>query len=366
MKYSMLDYIQRQPEILTKAYNEKELFLNTFDEIFTNNPIKRIYFVGSGTSFHVSSLGAIWFNKYLNVEASAHFPTIFVEEKINKTKLYKNNEILVLATSQSGNSTSTIKAIQYAKQLGFITACLCEDVHSDIAPFCNYMIKMPVEKEMVPPETQGYTGAILAMYMAAIYLANKDGLISDYENKLAAILDMVHLHMPRAINITKMWIDRNRYILSKAHKISICGSNLNYITALEGALKAGETMKRVVHGYESEEFCHLFDLSFEEEDYLFAILHDTHNYKRNTDIINLVKQITNRVFVITNTETGNPKDCYYDFYISDDLSPFYYVIPFQMIGAIISEYLGVDTSKYPYDDLESIAHSENCILYKKN
>ena len=86
MKYSMLDYIQRQPEILTKAYNEKELFLNTFDEIFANNPIKRIYFVGSGTSFHVSSLGAIWFNKYLNVEASAHFPTIFVEEKINKTK----------------------------------------------------------------------------------------------------------------------------------------------------------------------------------------------------------------------------------------------------------------------------------------
>ena len=230
--------------------------------------------------------------------------------------------------------------------------------------------------------TEALTGNFLStdtkLFPSRFFCAKLDGLTSDnkqslinlliryYENKLAAILDMVHLHMPRAINITKMWIDRNRYILSKAHKISICGSNLNYITALEGALKAGETMKRVVHGYESEEFCHLFDLSFEEEDYLFAILHDTHNYKRNTDIINLVKQITNRVFVITNTETGNPKDCYYDFYISDDLSPFYYVIPFQMIGAIISEYLGVDTSKYPYDDLESIAHSENCILYKKN
>ena len=43
-----------------------------------------------------------------------------------------------------------------------------------------------------------------------------------------------------------------------------------------------------------------------------------------------------------------------------------FMAPTQMIGAIISEYLGVDTSKYPYDDLESIAHTENCILYKKD
>lgn len=366
MEYSMLNYIKRQPEILQKAFENKDEFINAYDIIFKNYSIKRVYFVGSGTSFHVSSLGAMWFNKYLNVEASAHFPTVFVNEKINKNKVYKNDEILVLATSQSGNSTSTIQAIQYAKQLGYVTACLSEDLNSDIAPFCNYMIKMPVEKEMVPPETQGYTGALLAMYMGAIYLAYKQNLISDYEDKLEEIKDMVTKYMDKEISISNEWIQKNRYIFSKAHKISICGSNFNYITALEGALKTGETMKRVVHGYETEEFCHLFDLSFEEEDYLFAILHDTHNYERNTDIINLVKQITNRVFIITNKITNNSKDCCFDFYVSEDLSPFYYVIPFQMIGAIISEYLGVDTSKYPYDDLESIAHSENCILYKKN
>lgn len=366
MKYSMLDYICRQPEILKKAYEEKDSFLNTYASIFETYPIKRIYFVGSGTSFHVSSLSAMWFNKYLEVEASAHFPTVFIQDTINKNKVYKKNEILVLGTSQSGNSTSTIQAIQYAKEAGYVTACLSEDIHSDIAPYCDYMIKMPVEKEMVPPETQGYTGAILAMYMAAIFLADKMNLISDYTQKCKDIEEMVSCNLEKAIQIARKWIDNNRYILSKAHKMSICGSNLNYITALEGALKVGETMKRVVHGYESEEFCHLFDLSFEEEDYLFAIVHDTHNYKRNMDIVNLVKQISKRVFVIGNIVSDGKKDCYFDLKITDDLSPFYYVLPFQMIGAIISEYLGVDTSKYPYDDLESIAHTENCILYKKD
>lgn len=365
MPYSMLDYIKRQPEIMKKGFLNRNEYLDVFKTIFKSHDIKRVYFLGSGTSYHVSSLGSMWFNKYLNVEASASFPIVFVEnENINKTKILKNDQILAIGVSQSGTSSSTIKAIEKAKEAGCITAAFTQDSTSQITKICDYTIVMPVEKEMVPPETQGYTGALLALYLGAITLANETGMISDYTDKINAVSLMVNESMQKAVEISENWIHTNRYILSKAHKISIIGSNLNYITALEGALKVGETMKRVAHGYESEEFAHLVDLSFEEEDYLFAIVHDNFAYERSLEICNLANQITKRVFVISNKVKSSKQDCYFDFKVEEDLSVFYYIIPFQMIGAIIAEYLGVDTSKFPYDDIKSIAHTSEYFLYK--
>lgn len=364
MEYSMLTYIRRQPEIMKEAIKNKDSFISPMLTLFSKYDIKRVYFLGSGTSFHVSSLGAMWFNKYLNVEASSSFPVVFSEnERINKNGMYNPKQILVIGISQSGTSTSTINGIKKAKNAGCVTACYTQDVNSEIATLCDYTIPMPCEKEMVPPETQGYTAAILGLYMMTLSIANEANLIIDYTSKMMAITDMVDTNLPRAIEISEKWIDTNRYVLSKAHKISVIGANLNYITALEGALKVGETMKRVAHAYESEEFAHLVDLSFEEEDYLFAIVHDNFNYDRSMQICELTKKITNKVFIISNKANTGNKDCYFDFKVEDDLSVFYYVVPFQLIGAIIAEYLGVDTSRYPYADIESIAHNSDYFLY---
>lgn len=364
MKYSMLDYIHRQPEILQKGLTNKERFTAPFLALFEQYPIKRIYLLGSGTSFHVSSLGAMWFNKYLNVEASAAFPMVFVQnENINKQNVYQPNEILAIGVSQSGTSASTLRAMHKAKASGCITVAFTQDSDSEMASLCDHTLLMPVEKEMVPPETQGYTGALLALHLMTITLADKLGLIADYEQRITELGEMTQTNLPRAIQISEAWISNNRYALSKMMKISITGSNLNYITALEGALKVGETMKRVAHGYETEEFAHLTDLSFDDDDYLFAIIHDGFNPDRCTEIKNLSHQITARVFVISNREAHSKQDCSFDFKIPDDLAPFYYVVPFQLIGAIIAENLGVDTGKMPYDHIKGIAHTEEYFLY---
>lgn len=360
----MLNYIERQPEILKKAFENRDEYINVILEIFEKYHIKRVYLMGSGTSYHVSKLAAMWFNKFLNVEASASYPVVFTDtEEINKHGAYNSHEILVIGISQSGTSTSTINGIHKAKAKGCITLCYSQDVNSELAQLCDYTMVIPCEKEMVPPETQGYTAAILAMYMCVITVANAQGLIDDYKDRLQSIVDMVDSSLAKAITIGKQWIKDNHYLLAKANKIYVSGANLNYVTAMEGALKMGETMRRVVQTYETEEFAHVVDLACVEEDYLFAIVHSEFSCERSLQICDVMKKISNKVFVISDVVNNSKQDCYFDFDVDEDLSVFYYVVPFQLIGAIIAEHLGVDTSRYPYENIHSIAHNEDYHLY---
>lgn len=360
----MLNYIERQPEILKKAFDNRNLFVNVLLEIFGKYNIKRIYLMGSGTSYHVSKLAAMWFNKFLNVEASASYPVVFTDtEEINKHGAYEANEILVVGISQSGTSTSTINGIHKAKEKGCLTLCYSQDIHSELAQLCDYTMIIPCEKEMVPPETQGYTAAILALYLGVIAVANTYGLINDYARRLQAVVDMLDFYLAKAIRVAKQWIKENHYLLAKANKMYVVGANLNYVTAMEGALKMGETMRRVVQTYETEEFAHVVDLACVEEDYLFAIVHSEFSCERSLQICDVMKKISNKVFVISDVVNNSKQDCYFDFDVDEDLSVFYYVVPFQLIGAIIAEHLGVDTSRYPYENIHSIAHNEDYHLY---
>lgn len=360
----MLNYIERQPEILKKAFNKHDDFISVAIEIFAKNNIKRVYFMGSGTSYHVSKLASMWFNKYLNVESSASYPVVFTDtEDINKHQAYLPKEILVVGISQSGTSTSTINGIHKAKEKGCLTLCYSQDIHSELAQLCDYTMLIPCEKEMVPPETQGYTAAILAMYMSVLAIADAKGLISNYQDKLHNIEEMLDSLLSKAIECSKQWVKENHYLLAKANKIYVTGNNLNYVTAMEGALKMGETMRKVVQTYETEEFAHVVDLACVEEDYLFAIVHSEFSCERSLQICDVMKKISNKVFVISDVVNNSKQDCYFDFDVDEDLSVFYYVVPFQLIGAIIAEHLGVDTSRYPYENIHSIAHNDDYHLY---
>lgn len=364
MTYTMLNYIERQPEILKKAVDNRDDYLSVILELFGKYKIKRMYFLGSGTSYHVSKLAAMWFGKYLNVEASASYPVVFTDtEEINKNGVYKPSEILVVGISQSGTSTSTINGIHKAIEKGCITLCFSQDKNSELATLCDYTMIIPCEKEMVPPETQGYTAAILAMYLCAITVAKAQGLLVNYDSKFLAVENMVNELLAKAICRGKKWIEDNHDELMEANKVYVTGANINYVTAMEGALKMGETMRKVVQTYESEEFAHVVDLACVKEDYLFAIVHSAFNKDRCLQISDVMKKISSHVFIISDVTNTSKQDCFFDFEIDEDLSVFYFVVPFQLIGAIIAEDLGIDTSRYPYDDIHSIAHNDDYHLY---
>lgn len=358
MKPSMMDYILRQPQILQQVFSKRETFLQPVQKLFADHSIRRIYFFGSGTSYHVSCLGAVYFSRYLNIETSSQQPVLFCDtETVNPSGVYQPGEVLAVGVSQSGTSTSTIEALKYAKQQGCLTMCFSQDETSEAVRISDVWLPMLCEKEMVPPETQGYTAALLTLYVLAYTLAGK---AADCDAATEAFLKT---DLPVIIERSRYWVQEHLEEFANAPKLSIYGSALNSVTAMEGALKIGETLKRIVGSYEAEEFAHLIDLSFLEDDYCIALVHPSAHPQRNIEIINLARSITNHVFVISPHLNASVNDLELGIDFSEELSPISFVIPLQLLAAMTAEKLGIDTSVFPHPDVQSIAHSADYFLY---
>ena len=86
---SMYGYIKDTGHALRNAYEERALFCDPFVDLMTSHDFKRVYFVGSGTSYNASLYIATLFQRYCKVEASAGFPTRFDEGDIATSGAYR-------------------------------------------------------------------------------------------------------------------------------------------------------------------------------------------------------------------------------------------------------------------------------------
>lgn len=324
---TMHDYILRQPEILMSVYEQRDLWENVLAGLLENRDIRQIVFLGSGTSHHVSMAAARLVEKYLPVKASAPLPAQFAGSHILDPE-----NTLAVGISQSGNSLSTLNAMRYARKQGTRVLAFSLEEDSVLVKECQNWMPLVCERELVPPETQGYTAAILEWIMAVRRAA---GLETDLRQEILDLQD--------TLDESVRFVEDNLHEILRAPKITVTGSGIHWATAMEGALKMRETLRRAVMKEETEELSHLADLAFEDDDLLMALVET----ERDAQTADLVKQITDHVLVL---ETGD-----------DDFSLIRAVIPFQLAAAAGARGLGIDTSKYPYE-IENISHGDGFIF----
>ncbi len=145
-----------------------------------------------------------YFNKYLNVEASAHYPAVFMNNiKINTRHVYQPNEILAVDVFHSDMSLSTVAALEFPKSYAHITLSCSQNNESHLAEICDLAIRTQCEKELVPPETQGYTAAVFGAYLWAITIAKDQHLIDDYDKKISNMMELLHNQLPQVIDQAK-------------------------------------------------------------------------------------------------------------------------------------------------------------------
>jgi glucosamine 6-phosphate synthetase-like amidotransferase/phosphosugar isomerase protein len=217
---------------------------------------------------------------------------------------------------------------------------------------------------MVPPETQGYTTAILTGYLWAVVIANKLGYLNDeLLNKKMDNINYLLKVMPNVVTESKKWVDINSEEILAGVKFYFMGDGLNFVTAFEGSLKFGETNRVAFRPMETEESSHVIDLAFDSDTYTMFIVSDNDYYQRAVEIAEFTKQVTEHVFVISDKYSNSKKDLCFNYNVDEELTPLMFVIPFQVMGASIALKKGYDTSCYPYN-LNSIAHNEDYIFLK--
>lgn len=212
--------------------------------------IKRIVFTGCGTSWHSALVGEYLF------EEIAHIP---VEVEYASELRYRNppmdNDTLIFAITQSGETADTLAALREMKRQGHLTMAICNVVGSSIAQEADGGLFLHAGPEIGVASTKAYTSQCVALVMLALYFGRLRHISYNEGRRIIENLKV----LPELIQKTLGTNDELRRVAEKysnATNFLYLGRHYNFPTALEGALKLKEISYIHAEGYPAAEMKH--------------------------------------------------------------------------------------------------------------
>jgi glucosamine--fructose-6-phosphate aminotransferase (isomerizing) len=213
--------------------------------------IKRVHIVACGTSWHAGLVA-----KFL-IEDLARIP---VEIDYGSEFRYRNplvdDNSLVIAISQSGETADTLAAVREAKMKKARILSVCNVVGSMLSRESHGTLYIRSGPEIGVASTKAFTCQLMDLLLVALYLSQERNLIKP-EQKTSLVSDMVKL--PKSME----WIlSQSSFYEEIARSIHKCnnalylGRGIQYPIALEGALKLKEISYVHAEGYPAGEMKH--------------------------------------------------------------------------------------------------------------
>ncbi|TRZ48356.1 glutamine--fructose-6-phosphate transaminase (isomerizing) [bacterium] len=256
-KHFMLKEINEQPKIIENLLNlriqkdNRILFKEQNIAVEKLKNIKSIFIVACGTAYHAGLVG-----KYA-LESLCKIPTqIDVSSEFRYRDLLIDQDTLVLAISQSGETADTLAGVREAKKLGASVISICNVLGSSLTRESDGVIYVHAGPEIGVASTKAYTAQLCAIYLFAFYLAEVRNIIP--QNKINKLIEELR-GIPRKQGEILKEQDAIACI-SRRHShfgsFLYLGRNINYPSALEGALKLKEISYIPAEGYAAGEMKH--------------------------------------------------------------------------------------------------------------
>ena len=257
-EYYMLKEIYEQPRTISECMrgrlNAAESWvklggMEEVDERITN--AKRFIVAACGTSWHAGLIG-----EYL-LEELARIP---VEVEYASELRYRNPIIdendVVIALSQSGETADTLAALELAKEKGALLYGIVNSVGSSISRITDAGSYIHVGPEIGVASTKAFTGQVTLLTLMALHLGYRGGTIpKSYYLQLLEELEAI----PEKIEQILKKTEQIKYIASEvkdANNFLYLGRGYNFPVALEGALKLKEISYIHAEGYPAAEMKH--------------------------------------------------------------------------------------------------------------
>jgi len=253
-----------------------------FENKFVN--AKRIIIVGCGTSWHAGLVG-----EYL-IEDLARIP---VEVEYASEFRYRNpiinEEDVVIAISQSGETADTLAAIELAKSKGATIFGVCNVVGSSIPRATHAGAYTHAGPEIGVASTKAFTAQVTVLTLLALQIAWKKGTITDSRfQSLLSELESIPEKVTRALDAN----DEIRQLAAKfkdARNFLYLGRGYGFPVALEGALKLKEISYIHAEGYPAAEMKHGPIALIDEEMPVVVIATKNSSYEKVVSNIQEVK-----------------------------------------------------------------------------
>ncbi len=211
----------------------------------------RIKIVACGTAYHAGLVG-----RYI-IEELARVPVeVDVSSEFRYRTLLVDKKTLVIAVSQSGETADTLAAVREAKAGGARIVSICNVIGSSLARESDGVLYTHAGPEIGVASTKAYTAQLMMFYLLALKLAQTHKSLPP---KSRAFLVKELVGIPA---LYRQILKGHAEISAMARDFShfgcflYLGRNINYPSALEGALKLKEISYIPAEGYAAGEMKH--------------------------------------------------------------------------------------------------------------
>jgi glutamine---fructose-6-phosphate transaminase (isomerizing) len=347
----MLKEINEQPRILESLINariNKKTAKISFDEQNIAEAklkeIKEIFIVACGTAYHAGLVG-----KYV-FESVCQIPTqIDVSSEFRYRDLLIGPQTLVIAISQSGETADTLAGVREAKRRGSSVISICNVLGSTLTRESDGVMYTHAGPEIGVASTKAYTAQLTALYLFAFYLAGIRDVLSSV--KIKRFLEELRKIPNQQVAILK---EQNK-IATLARRHSHLGSflylgrNVNYPSALEGALKLKEISYIPAEGYAAGEMKHGPIALIDEYRAVVCITPESKIYEKMISNIQEIRSRKGKIIIIATAQDKEVKELAREIIyipkIEEIFSPLLVVLPLQLMAYHIAVKRGCDVDQ---------------------
>jgi glutamine---fructose-6-phosphate transaminase (isomerizing) len=251
----MLKEIHEQPAALRNTLSgrlDADGTVNLSEVDLNLAGVERVAIVACGTAYHAGLLGRH------AIERLAHVPVeVAVASEYRYADPIGDEKTLVIAISQSGETTDTLAAVEAARDFGGCVLAVTNTQGSLITREADAVLLTRAGPEICVASTKTFLAQIAALYLLALELARVKGTVSDKELlKLGRDLRRAPEKVEESLGMLKDRVKAAARLFEGARCALFLGRGPSYSVALEGALKLKEISYIPAEGYPAGEMKH--------------------------------------------------------------------------------------------------------------
>lgn len=334
----MLKEIYEQPEVIKDTFRGRLLanqglirMAGIEDNIDKFLNAKRIIIAACGTSWHAGLVAEYIIEEFTRIPVEVEYASEF-----RYRNPIINNDDIIIAISQSGETADTLAAIKLAKKKGAFVFGVCNVVGSSISRETHAGAYTHAGPEIGVASTKAFTTQVTVLTLIALRLAKAKGTLSNseyqrYLHELETVPERVEEALTQNDTIFKV-----AQAYQSATNCLYLGRGYNYPVALEGALKLKEISYIHAEGYPAAEMKHGPIALIDEHMPVVVIAPNQHHYDKVVSNIQEIKARNGKIIAVVTKGDKQVKELADHVIevpgISEALSPILTTIPLQLLS----------------------------------
>lgn len=300
---------------------------------------KRINIVACGSAYHAGLVGKNLIESIAKTEV-----IVEIASEYRYKNYFNNDNTLVVAISQSGETADTLAAIEIAKENGCDTLAIVNVVDSTIARAADIVLYTNAGPEIAVATTKAYMAQVMLLTLVALKLGITKKLIS-IDDSLVKEINELPFIMEKLLNQKDLY-KSIACELYKSNDIYFLGRKIDYAISLEASLKLKEISYLHSEAYAAGELKHGTISLIDNGTPVFGIITDLDIALKTVSNIKEVKARGAKTIVLTLEGQNVSADYVIEIpKVNSLLQQFLTIIPLQCVAYETAKLVGSDIDK---------------------